>query len=81
MEKKIDNLGRIVIPKRMLTRLGWKLEERVELIPDEQTNTITMRKAEQSCFLCGNKTELIKIQKKNLCLCKECLGDISDKSR
>ena len=24
MEKKIDTLGRIVIPKRMLTKLGWK---------------------------------------------------------
>ncbi len=80
MEKKIDNLGRIVIPKKMLTELNWEIEDFVELIPDKISNTIMMKKAEESCFLCGKKTELRKTPKKNLRICKECLRELTHKS-
>ncbi len=81
MRKKIDHLSRIAIPKKALSRLGWSGKEVwVEVILNEETNTITLKREEPLCYFCGSQWELVKT-KKEIYICKNCLREMLSQSK
>ena len=63
--RKVDELGRIVIPIELRRTLGIEIKDAIEIFTAE--DTIILRKYQQLCFLCGNSEELININNKRLC--------------
>ena len=80
MRKKIDRLRRIAIPKKTLSKLGWTEKEVwVEVILNEETNTITLKREAPLCYFCQNQWDLIQT-KKEIYICKKCLREMLSKT-
>lgn len=74
--RKIDDLGRIVIPKEI--RRLFKLKENsdaLEIFVDE--NTIILKKYEPSCIFCQNARDIQIYKGRNIC--SECLKELAQK--
>ena len=63
--RKIDNLGRIVIP--MDIRKALEIKEWDELRISLEGNTIQIQKAAPSCTFCGSEEELRTFEDKYIC--------------
>lgn len=71
--RKIDELGRIVIPKEI--RRSFDLrddEDALEIFVDE--NTIVLKKYEPSCIFCNTVKDIITFKGKNVC--PKCMRDM-----
>ena len=66
MKRRIDELGRIVIPKGMRTALNINDNDELEIYLEG--DRIIIRKAEQSCSICGSKENLVELHKKHICM-------------
>lgn len=67
--RKVDNLGRIVLPIELRRTLD--IEERDELEIYMENDRIILQKFEQACIFCGSSRGLISYRRKNVC--QECL--------
>lgn len=67
--RKIDKLGRIVLPKDFRKKLG--LENNADIIISLSEQTITVRKSSNICRLCGKPLESNQIS-----LCSPCIEKI-----
>jgi len=72
--RKVDNCGRISIPKEIRDRLTFKGEEIVRIYTDK--NKIILLKNEPGCIFCHTKDDLV-VYKKRL-VCRDCLNDVVD---
>ena len=70
---KIDELGRIVIPKKIRTSLEIGTGEPMEIYAEE--DKIILKKHEERCVFCGALTDLVDFKGKKLC--KECKEDLA----
>lgn len=70
--RKIDNLGRIVIPKEIRQKL--KISEDSSLEIYLESSYIIIRKPTNLCTLCGSNTKLVKFKDKFLC--NNCIDNI-----
>ena len=70
--RNIDELGRIVVPKEMRTRLGIKNGDPVEFFVEG--NKILLAKYNDVCSFCGNADTLSEFKEKRIC--KKCLDEI-----
>lgn len=73
IERRIDELGRIVIPKELRTKLEINIGDPMEIYVNGQT--IILEKYQDSCIFCSN-TKNIETYNNKL-LCKDCIGKIS----
>lgn len=76
--KKIDSVGRIVIPMEIRNSLNWKSNDEIELI--NQDNGLLLKKHYPKlkvCCLCGSLNNLITL--KNDCICKRCISTLLEK--
>lgn len=71
--KKIDSVGRVVIPVEIRTTLNWKEGEQL-LLEIKDDSLVIKKKEEQKCKLCGSQEGLIKIN--NNWLCENCVAEI-----
>jgi len=71
--RRIDELGRVVIPIDMRVQLGIVEKDPLEIYVDE--NSIVLKKYEQKCILCGNTKKLLNFEDKFIC--KKCINNIS----
>lgn len=55
MVRKVDELGRVVLPKEL--RNTMKIEEKTPLEIFVDDNTIVLKKYEPGCTFCGNSEE------------------------
>ncbi|MBQ4037540.1 MAG: AbrB/MazE/SpoVT family DNA-binding domain-containing protein [Clostridia bacterium] len=67
--RKIDNLGRIVIP--MDFRKALEIQEWDELAISLRENEVVIRKAQNACTFCGSEEGLTEYEGRFLC--KACL--------
>lgn len=72
MKKKIDNLGRIVIPIEVRRDLNLNLGE--ELNMEVVDNKIILSKQHSICAICGSSDVWYKVKDQGLC--KECFKQI-----
>lgn len=64
--RKVDELGRIVIPKELRRQFGvTDNEDAFEIFVDG--NTIVLKKYEPSCVFCDNVRDVITFKGHNVC--------------
>lgn len=69
---KIDQLGRIVIPKPIRKKYDLELGDSLEIFSED--DGIVMKKYCMSCSFCGNDDDLVKFKDKTIC--KNCLDEM-----
>ena len=67
--RKLDQLGRIVIPMELRTTFDLKDTDPIEIFVDG--NDIVLRKYQPGCIFCNDATDIIQYNGKNIC--KKCL--------
>lgn len=70
--RKVDELGRVVLPKELRTVLD--IEQRDPLEIYVEGDNIILRKYEPSCIFCGDATEVITFMDRKIC--KSCVAKI-----
>lgn len=73
--RKMDDLGRIVIPMEIRRIMG--IAERDALVISLNENEIVMRKYEQGCLFCGSNQGLREFRGK--AVCADCIGELNGK--
>ena len=70
--RKLDQLGRIVLPKELITVLNLKEKDALEIYVDGEQ--IILKKYEPACVFCGDAREVVNYRGKNIC--KKCLEEM-----
>lgn len=65
MIRKMDNLGRVVIPQELRSALDIQGGDAVELWLEN--GTLRLRKFAPGCIFCGNSQELAVYEEKYIC--------------
>ena len=73
--RKMDDLGRIVIPKEVRRTFQIDNDDPIEIFTDG--NTIIFKKFSAVCIFCGSKERLELFKDKSIC--PECLKDLDNK--
>ena len=73
LTKKIDDLGRIVIPVELRNALSINNQDELEMYIEG--SSIMLSKKTKGCVLCDSKENLSEI-KNGKCLCFECLTQL-----
>lgn len=72
MVRKVDELGRVVIPIELRRTLGIGEKDSLEIYVDEEK--IIFKKYEPACTFCGRASDVIYY--KNKIVCKECVEQL-----
>lgn len=70
--RKVDELGRIVLPKELRTMLGIDIKDPLEIFTDDQY--VVLKKYNPACIMCGSMKELANMNGKNIC--KKCIDSL-----
>ena len=63
--RKVDELGRIVLPIELRRTMGIDVKDSLEIYVDG--DSIILRKYEPSCIFCGNAKDIVNFKGKNVC--------------
>ena len=74
--RKVDELGRVVIPIELRRTLQIEEKDALEIYVDGER--IILKKYEPACIFCGNAEGIKVIKDKNIC--QECLKSMKDAS-
>lgn len=73
--RRIDELGRIVLPKELRSALEWNGREALSIKQHSNTQII-IEKSCPTCFICGEIESLVEIGK--VYICAACRGKLKD---
>ena len=73
--RKIDELGRFVLPIELRKNLGINNRDAVEIFVED--DKIILKKYEPSCIFCGNADNVERLNGK--LICKDCIQRIKDR--
>ncbi|OJF17252.1 MAG: hypothetical protein A6D91_10445 [Bacillaceae bacterium G1] len=79
MVRRIDDLGRVVIPKELRDTFGWPPGTPLEVFVDGET--VVLRAYMPGCTLCGNVGDELQELYPNKLICTHCIGRIGRLSR
>ncbi len=71
--RKVDTLGRVVIPKEIRQLLDISHGDPIEIYTDK--STIVLKKYEPSCIFCGTVTNITSFNGHTIC--PECIARMS----
>ncbi|MFW5962514.1 MAG: AbrB/MazE/SpoVT family DNA-binding domain-containing protein [bacterium] len=63
--RKIDDLGRLVIPKELRETMNIAKKDPMEVFVEE--DKIILSKYEPACIFCGEAGDIIEFKNKNVC--------------
>ena len=63
--RKIDNLGRLVLPVELRRGLGLDEDPTVEIFVEE--DTIVLKKYQPACIFCDDAKDVVNFKGKNVC--------------
>ena len=72
--RKVDELGRIVLPMELRRTLSIKKEDPIEIFVDG--SSIILRKYEPACIFCGSAADVVNIRGKNIC--QSCIEELKE---
>ncbi|MEW6172934.1 MAG: AbrB/MazE/SpoVT family DNA-binding domain-containing protein [Bacillota bacterium] len=75
--RKVDELGRVVIPIELRRTLGIEEKDALEIYVDHEK--IILKKYEPACVFCGNASEVQHYRGK--LVCRECAVAMSDRAK
>lgn len=64
--RKVDELGRIVLPSKVRKALGIKAGSELQI--ECRNHEIVLKIPENSCYICGSKKELVSLDNSHICL-------------
>lgn len=70
--RKVDELGRIVIPIELRRTLDIDIKDALEIYVDGEQ--IILKKYEPACIFCQNARDVVNYKGKNIC--KDCLSEL-----
>lgn len=73
--RKIDDLGRIVLPIELRRTLEVSERDPLEIFIED--NTIILKKYQPACIFCGNAKDVVTYKGRNIC--PACIEEISKK--
>ena len=73
--RKVDELGRIVLPIELRRTLGIEEKDRIEIFVDGES--IILRKYQPACIFCDNAKDIIYYKGKNIC--PDCIRAMNEK--
>jgi len=68
--RKVDELGRVVIPIELRRTLGIEEKDSLEIYVDNEK--IILKKYEPACIFCHSADDMVNYKSKNIC--RECLA-------
>lgn len=71
--RKVDELGRLVLPVELRRTLGIDVKDQIEILIEG--NKIVLKKHEDSCIFCGGKDNLVSYAGKNVC--RYCIKELN----
>ena len=77
MVRRIDELGRIVIPKEIRKKLEINIKDPMEIYVEGRG--IMLKKIENNCVFCGNNKNLISFKDK--LICQKCLDALYEENK
>ena len=78
--RKIDELGRVVLPMELRNKLKIKEKDPMEIYVDG--SSIILKKFENTCTFCGSTKNLITYKDKLICdKCVQSIQQISEKQK
>lgn len=75
--RKVDELGRIVIPIELRNKLDIAIKDPIEIFVEG--SSIILKKYEPNCIFCGSSKDLTSYKDK--LVCSKCLTKLSDLSK
>ena len=72
--RQLDQLGRIVIPKELRSTFDLNEKDPIEIFVEG--NDIILRKYQPACIFCGDASEVVQFEGKNVC--KKCLEKMKE---
>ncbi|MCL0052547.1 AbrB/MazE/SpoVT family DNA-binding domain-containing protein [Peptococcaceae bacterium] len=75
--RKVDELGRIVIPIELRRNLGIYEKDSLEIYVDDEK--IILKKYEPACVFCGNASDIQIFKGKQVC--KECVSTMFENTK
>ena len=73
--RKVDELGRIVLPIELRRTLGIEEKDRIEIFVDGES--IILRQYQPACIFCDNAKDIINYKGKNIC--PDCIRAMTEK--
>lgn len=73
--RKVDELGRIVLPIELRRTLGIEEKDRIEIFVDGES--IILREYQPACIFCDNAKDIINYKGKNIC--PDCIRAMNEK--
>lgn len=70
--RKVDSLGRLVLPIELRKTLGIEIKDPIEIFVDG--NQIILKKYEPACVFCGSAEDVQIVGKKTIC--RNCIEEI-----
>jgi len=70
--RKLDELGRIVLPMELRKTLDLKVRDSIEITAEK--GAIILRKYSHSCIFCGKDSKTATFKDKNIC--SKCLNEL-----
>ncbi len=71
--RKIDELGRLVLPIELRKQFGIEEKDPIEIYVDG--DRIILRKKKEACIFCGKNKDLIDFKDQKVC--KNCVAELS----
>lgn len=75
--RKVDELGRVVIPIELRRTLGIEEKDALEIYVDNEK--IILKKYEPACIFCGNATDVQHYRGR--LVCRECATAMSNRAK
>lgn len=75
--RKVDELGRIVLPIELRKNLEINIKDSLEIYVDG--SSVILKKYQPACIFCSEATDIVQFQGKNICA--SCLNKISNTTR
>lgn len=75
--RKIDDLGRIVLPIEMRNRLDLSAGDGVEIFFED--DCVVLKKFHESCLFCGSQDDVIEFHGKRVCT--SCIAEMEKAAR
>ncbi|MBR5553652.1 MAG: AbrB/MazE/SpoVT family DNA-binding domain-containing protein [Clostridia bacterium] len=72
--RTVDRLGRIVLPADLRKRMGYEVDEPIEIFVDE--DKVILKKYNPTCLFCGSSENTVKYKDK--LVCAECAKKLTE---
>ena len=75
--RKVDNLGRVVLPIELRRNMGIDQKDPIEILIDR--DQIILRKYQPACVFCGSTTDVQHFNRK--VVCRECITEMFENTK